>query len=446
MDAHGRHGRCGDAAVTQIFSLAVTDNLGLASVADTVTITVEPPVDTTRPSVALSGGPSEIDGPTEFVVQAAFSENVTGFTTLDVVVEHATVKSLSGSGATYQLAISADASGDVTISVPANVANDAVLNGNTASNDLVVSNQIVPLQQDAIKRSTVSNQSNFVVNQPKLMGFLRGGSRSGGFDAQATRGRGNFTLFQNPDESSTGWFRIVSSWSEIDGVDTHYVLGSFGAHATVRPNLMVGGLFQYDNSDQLTSLGKLKGESALVGPYFVAKLDEHDLFFEGRLLYGSTNYEWDASNSVDGRFNGNRLLAMFAVEGVMDYGTYSILPNAAVSHVVDTLDSYTDGFGNSVPSQNVSQTAVKIGLDITWPVSVASGGLDLNTGFSGSYQKQESSIDPASDTERYLGGAHIGFNRQFESGSRLDARLFYEGLGEADYQQLGAEVSYSFKF
>lgn len=63
----------GEPDQTLTFSLIVTDNLGLASNADTVTITV-----ISGPSVTLSGGPVAIANTDPFTVTATFSKDVTG--------------------------------------------------------------------------------------------------------------------------------------------------------------------------------------------------------------------------------------------------------------------------------------------------------------------------------------------------------------------------------
>lgn len=63
----------GEPDQTLTFSLIVTDNLGLASNADTVKITV-----ISGPSVTLSGGPVAIANTDPFTVTATFSKDVTG--------------------------------------------------------------------------------------------------------------------------------------------------------------------------------------------------------------------------------------------------------------------------------------------------------------------------------------------------------------------------------
>src|SRR5205807_4088269 len=100
--------------------------------------------DTTPPSVAVtvaSGQSNPVTGPTNSTVinfTVVFSEAVADFTSPDVTLSGsagATVANVSGSGTTYNVAVEGmTASGAVTITIAAGVANDAAGNGNTSVN------------------------------------------------------------------------------------------------------------------------------------------------------------------------------------------------------------------------------------------------------------------------------------------------------------------------
>ncbi len=79
-----------------------------------------------------------ITGPTDpqnsaFDITITFSESVTGFEQSEVTVGNGTATAFSGSGASYTVTITPAANGTVTVDVPANVANDAAGNGNSAA-------------------------------------------------------------------------------------------------------------------------------------------------------------------------------------------------------------------------------------------------------------------------------------------------------------------------
>ncbi|WP_270373873.1 Ig-like domain-containing protein [Marinicauda sp. Alg238-R41] len=91
--------------------------------------------DTTAPSVTLSSAASDpVSG--SFPVTITFSESVTGFAAGDLSLTNATASAFSGTGAVYTVTITPSADGQVTVGVPANVAQDGAGNQNTAATDL----------------------------------------------------------------------------------------------------------------------------------------------------------------------------------------------------------------------------------------------------------------------------------------------------------------------
>ncbi|GAA0558101.1 Ig-like domain-containing protein [Chitinophaga japonensis] len=89
-------------------------------------------VNTIIPTVTLSGTPMP-NAP--FTLTATFSEAVTGFALADFAVTNATLSNLQTSdNITYTVLVTPTADGAVSISIPANVAQNAGANGNQASN------------------------------------------------------------------------------------------------------------------------------------------------------------------------------------------------------------------------------------------------------------------------------------------------------------------------
>ena len=89
-------------------------------------------VDNTAPSVTISGVPSASDAP--FTATFTFSEAVTGFAAGDITLTNASASSFTVTSTTvYTALITPAVSGTVTVDVPANAAQDAAGNGNTAA-------------------------------------------------------------------------------------------------------------------------------------------------------------------------------------------------------------------------------------------------------------------------------------------------------------------------
>ena len=89
-------------------------------------------LDNAAPSVTISGVPSASNAP--FTATFTFSEAVTGFAAGDITLGNATASSFTSTSTTvYTALITPTAAGEVTVDVPANAAEDAVSNGNTAA-------------------------------------------------------------------------------------------------------------------------------------------------------------------------------------------------------------------------------------------------------------------------------------------------------------------------
>ena len=89
-------------------------------------------VDNTAPTVTISGVPATSDAP--FTATFTFSEAVTGFAVGDITLGNATASSFTATSTTvYTALVTPAADGAVTVDVPANAAQDADGNGNTAA-------------------------------------------------------------------------------------------------------------------------------------------------------------------------------------------------------------------------------------------------------------------------------------------------------------------------
>ena len=121
------------------------------------------PGDTTRPSLTINQATGQADptsaSPINFTV--VFSETVTGFATGDVTIggtAGATTATVTGSGTTYNVAVSGMTSaGTVVVSIAANVAQDAAGNLNTASTS--TDNTVNYSPADTTRPSVTINQA-----------------------------------------------------------------------------------------------------------------------------------------------------------------------------------------------------------------------------------------------------------------------------------------------
>jgi len=92
-------------------------------------------LESVRPCAALTGPTGKVDGP--FQATLEFSESVTGLGIADFTVSGATVTAVNGSGTSYSITLSAQAS-LITVSLAENAVVDGTGLGNFASNAIVV--------------------------------------------------------------------------------------------------------------------------------------------------------------------------------------------------------------------------------------------------------------------------------------------------------------------
>lgn len=88
-------------------------------------------------SVTSDGPRRVLAGASSFAVQVSFAHAVTGFGLDDVTVVNGRASGLTGSGATYEMTVTASAEGDVVVAIPEHVVADALGAVNRASKPLV---------------------------------------------------------------------------------------------------------------------------------------------------------------------------------------------------------------------------------------------------------------------------------------------------------------------
>ena len=111
-------------------------------------------LDTTAPTVAISTAASApVNGP--FTVTFTFSEEVTGFELTDLVVGNGSSSALQGDGASYTATITPEASGTVTVDVPAGGAEDSAGNPSVAAQQFSIAAELTAVD-DVAPRVTIT--------------------------------------------------------------------------------------------------------------------------------------------------------------------------------------------------------------------------------------------------------------------------------------------------
>ena len=408
----------------------VLDLAGNANVAsNTLTATADP----TPPSVWITGLPATVSGPLSFDATIHFSEPVTGFVVGDINITGGVVTAFSGSGATYSATVSATGVDDLVLSVNANVAQDAALNGNDSSGAFTALNVVVELTNAAITHFMQTRANALLGNQPDLAGFLRGGGK-GKFAAIVTRYGGN-AAFESGSDGPI-WAQVKANWSTDSGAQGDYVFGALGAHSMLSNTFILGGMLQFDHLREVNGSAISEGTGWLLGPYFSAKLSSQPLYFEGSLLYGQTANTIMPVGTYTDAFSTERWLATLGVSGEITRRNLTLLPFLDAKYTSDTQAPYIDGLGNAIAAQTIGVAQVSAGLNFELALN---GATDLNGGISGVWSNG-SGIAAAPGFQGGRARVDLGVKHRFSTCNELSASGFYDGIGAADFESFGADL------
>ncbi len=457
------------------------DNVGSLNEGETTHIAVyDPTLDSSTtstlplPAVVV---PRSVDNLEEFDVTITFSEvvtfissassnfevsngSVTGFEATNGSSTGTSLSSKASLGSTthlsstaFKLSITPDGNGDIKAAILPNSFTDSTdkLNArielftvpfvpDTAATEVVITDFIL------------NRSSHLASNQPGLTHILQGDSATLSGAANGTDSSGKVVGRMSHAHGGTGtWGEINSAWSDEDSNDSSYTLVTLGGHGYVQPNTIVGGMIQLDLADD--DALNITGKGWLSGPYFVHKLNEQNVYFEGRLLYGQTENEISPSNAYTDSFDSDRYLAQFRITGEYGYQTATIMPLLDFTYTEDTQQAYTDSLRRLIEEQSVDLTQMTFGIDFKLPIAMQRGSLDFTSGLSGIYSqvnggnggKSESNIKGGRGRMELGLNYHHGNESGNGNGLTLTATTFYDGIS-SDYESYGVNFSVGMEF
>jgi len=136
--------------------------------------------------------------------------------------------------------------------------------------------------------------------------------------------------------------------------------GSFGiVHAGVdqllHQHLLIGVMAQVDwlQIDDDTQGFQAEGLGWMVGPYVVARLDEH-LYFHTSAMWGLSHNSVNPVNLYEDDFDTMRLLVRGQLTGQFSLGKLTISPMVRGLFFRETQQSYVDSLDNIIPQQTIS--------------------------------------------------------------------------------------------
>jgi uncharacterized repeat protein (TIGR01451 family) len=232
-------------------------------------------------------------------------------------------------------------------------------------------------------------------------------------------------------------------YSDADGIEGKFTIGYAGVDYLMNPNVLIGGLFQYDetseNSDILST--SVSGRGWMAGPYITARLSP-TLFFDGRIAYGESKNTVTTGLIGPVDFSTNRFLVDASLIGDFKAKNWRIQPNASLAYMQEiwSIDPSTGAKG-----ETVSQGEFKFGPQFSTSIANDNGVIfSPKFGFDGVYTfGQDASTATATSVKGWRARANAGFGLLFPSGASVDLNATYDGIGEDDFEAYGAQISLS---
>ncbi len=388
--------------------------------------------DETPPTIVSFTGPASVSDLEPFEVTVTFNNPImVNAATLDVM--NGTSGPGRTSGNTFMVTITPDGMGHILITVPAGTVEDM--------RTLTV--RYIPVDTAALITDFMLNRSNQLTsNQPGISRFLQAdGCADVSANGTATEGGTNTGNVAACASTKHAWGDINRTWSD----DGSYTLISVGGHGFVQPNTIVGGMLQLDKADDDTP--NISGKGWLSGPYFVHKLNQKNMIFEGRLLYGQTDNDISPLGTYTDSFDTERYLAQLRITGEYGYQTATLMPLVDFTYTEDTLNAYTNTPDDLIEGHNTDLTQMTFGLDFKLPLAVRAGSLDLTGGVSGIYSETNGGVGDNSEPtfEGARARTELGLNYGSEDGPIVRAGTFYDGIS-TDYESYGLSISVGKEF
>ena len=235
------------------------------------------------------------------------------------------------------------------------------------------------------------------------------------------------------------------------GSDGDFGIAFLGADYLLSPDLLVGGMLQYDSlRDRNDREGsESDGKGWMAGPYLTARLQEN-LYLDARVAGGGSDNDITPVGTYTDSFETTRWLVDISLSGELTQGSWTIRPNAALSYLTDQQAAYTNHLGSRVPSQTVSHRQFKFGptlskqslapngwlyeptltLDAIYSEANASGGLGTTPSPDGGWRAR---LAP-------------GISMTSPDGTRLSFTGTFDGIGQDDFQSWGLGIHLGMTF
>lgn len=248
------------------------------------------------------------------------------------------------------------------------------------------------------------------------------------------------------------WTQMYGSKTEFGANKSSLLVGYLGAHIYLHQDIIVGGLAQFDWSEQKNNTANNSADGAgwMVGPYIAGKLPQYPLYFEARAAWGKSRNSISPTNTYIDNFNTERWMATAQLSGKFEMKDWTISPAASLSYFDETQESYTDSLSNIIPEQQFSQGEFRLGPNFSKDYVTDNGvRFTPNFGISGIWNFDVNNNSNSAGTTLGIDDARArvdtGLTVSSSEMMQLNFAGFYDGIGASD-MSYGASAKLTLQF
>ena len=268
-----------------------------------------------------------------------------------------------------------------------------------------------------------------ISEQPDVL--ARRNAQSNGIGATQNTGMADLGGYSGPL-----WATLSGRWSTRDDADLDLGIATIGSDVFVGETTILGLMLQNDFSFQDGPVGNSYDSTGyMLGVYGIVQSGE--LNIDARLLAGQSKTDVAGGGDRADDVKSARWLASVQVSGQNQFDNGNLLiPHISVGWFEDTMDEYTLGFF-SVDEDTVSYGQADIGGTLLMPVTL--GGADGNVVLAASGIKGFGGDAGEQIPDDLRGRIDLGLEFFRSDAWSVSAKVFADGLGQDDYEAVGAD-------
>ncbi|MGO4832990.1 autotransporter outer membrane beta-barrel domain-containing protein, partial [Rhizobiaceae sp. 2RAB30] len=238
---------------------------------------------------------------------------------------------------------------------------------------------------------------------------------------------------------------------DANGGDGNFGILHAGVDYLVTPRLLIGLGLQMDATDMDgADRSTIDGTGYLIGPYLTARLTDQ-LYFDARAAWGRSSNSVSPFGTYSDKFDATRWLVSGALIGRYDIERWRIEPSARLAYFEEETDAYLDSFGLPIPQISIETGVFDFGPKLGYQVELDNGWrLEPFVTLQGIWTFRQKNTGTAATESPGLSGT--GLRGRGEMGltvsgaASFSASVFYDGVGNEDFQSWGGELRLSRPF